>query len=165
VNQADEIASVLRLQKEFGFKLVIIGGAEAHILAPQLAAVNAAVVLAPGRAHPTSFETWRSASDASVILHTAGVTVAIAEPDPSWIRNLRWEAGYALSEGLSYLDSLAAITRVPAQIFGLTSSGVGNIIVGQKANFVVFDADPLSLESSVQLVVLGGYADCQPQQY
>jgi len=165
VDQADEISSILRLKEEFGFNLVIIGGAEAHILAAQLGAANVSVVLAPARAHPLTFESWRADTHSATILRAANVSVALAELDPSWPRNLRWEAGYAVSEGLGYMDALAAITKIPAQMFGLYSSGVGSVINGQKANFVAFTGDPLSLESNVALVVLGGYVDCTPQQY
>jgi hypothetical protein len=53
-NQADTIAKVLRLKSELAprLRLTIFGGAEAHLLATQLAAAAVPVILSPPRAVP-----------------------------------------------------------------------------------------------------------------
>lgn len=59
VNQADQINSVLRFKQEMNIpQVVILGGAEAHVLASRLAVANVSVILAPPRAAPDSAETW-----------------------------------------------------------------------------------------------------------
>lgn len=86
------------------------------------------------------------------------------------MRNLRWEAGYAVAEGLAYEDAVASITKTPAALFNLITNNnnplksIGNIAVGKEANFVVFNGDPLSLESDPVLVALGQFTECTPQQ-
>lgn len=163
VDEVDEIVSILRLKREFGFTLVILGGAEAHAIATTLSSENVAVILNP-RVPPHTFETWEAVENAAVILSNAGVKVAMGIQDIGNVRNLRWEAGFAVQEGMDYLTALSTITKFPAQIFGLEGI-VGSIQVGQKANFVGYSGDPLTVESHVEFVALGTQVQCQPQQY
>ena len=48
--------------------------------------------------------------------------------------------------GVTRDQALSLITRNPAQIFGMTD--VGTIAPGQRADLVVWDGDPLELESA-----------------
>jgi len=168
VDQADEIGSVLRLKTEFNLqRVIIIGGAEAAVVADKLAAAGVHVILAPSRAFPAYFETERSTDADPAILAAANVTLSIAETDAGWVRNLRWNAGYALSNGLSYYQALASITSNVAATFSLPV-GVGTITLNTPANFVMYDGDPLATGSNVALVALGvkpiGFTECYPQQ-
>jgi len=161
-HSSDTISSLLRLKREFNLTLIILGGAEAHLLAASLAAESVPVILF-SRFPPSQFETKQSVENAAAILRTAGVTVALTVDDALFARNLRWEAGFAVANGLSYMDALSSIISVPAQLFGIEDSV--RISVGTKANFVAFDGDPLTLDSHVELVGLGSRVDCQPVQY
>jgi len=58
---------------------------------------------------------------------------------------LRVAAGNAVARGFPYDDALAAITRLPAEIFGVKDSGV--LRPGALANFVVWNGDPLEISS------------------
>jgi imidazolonepropionase-like amidohydrolase len=100
VNQADQIAAMIRLKNEFGFQLIIHGGAEAHLVANLLAKNNVSVIYI--RTPPSTFENWDATPATPSILLNAGVTVAIAIYDPALPRNLRWEAGFAVSAGMPY---------------------------------------------------------------
>ena len=46
-SRVDEIATALRLADEFGFRLVIVGGADAHFVADKLAARDVPVLVSP----------------------------------------------------------------------------------------------------------------------
>ena len=162
VDLVDQIASLLRLKQDYGFDLVILGGAEAYLLAPKLAEMEVPVILVQSAPH--TFETWHAVPNSASLLAAAVVDVGISILESPFPRNLRWEAGLASSYGLSWEDSLKAITKVPAAAFNLPS-GVGQVLVGTKANFVAFSGDPLSLDSTIQLQALGGFVDCKPLQY
>ncbi len=56
VNQADQIASVVRLKKDLGFRLIIMGGAEAHLVSSLLASADVPVIWI--RTPPSTFENW-----------------------------------------------------------------------------------------------------------
>ena len=47
----------------------------------------------------------------------------------------------------------------------LLGTGLGQIIPGTPANFVVYTADPLAVHSSINLVVANQVVQCAPQQY
>jgi hypothetical protein len=67
VDNADIIATLLDLKAEVEslsgggtkVKLTLVGGAEAHLLAQQLAAADVGVILNPPRAYPGSWESRR----------------------------------------------------------------------------------------------------------
>eukprot|EP01080_Neovahlkampfia_damariscottae_P001610 gene1610-12735_t len=47
IQRADHILSLLRLKEEFGFNLVIVGAAEAHLVSKQLSKAKVSVILTP----------------------------------------------------------------------------------------------------------------------
>ena len=117
VRQADMIAHLLKLQRDLGFKLVIIGGDECHLFATQLAAQNVSVILSPYS--PLAFPAWHQTPSAMQILSAAGVNVGITEPEESYARNLRWEAGLAASLGTPSLTALRSFTKNIALAYSL----------------------------------------------
>jgi len=165
VDQADQIGSILRLKTEFNIpKVVIIGGAEASVAASALAGQNVPVILSPLRQMPNFFEGLRTTPSGPGILAANNVPVGIAGTDPGWVRNLRWEAAYAIDGGLTYAQALASITSTVAQALDLPA-GTGSIVIGTPANFVLYNGDPLSTTSYVKLVALGTQIDCNPLPY
>ncbi|KAL6063889.1 Composite domain of metallo-dependent hydrolase [Balamuthia mandrillaris] len=162
--QVDVISAMLRLKNEFGFEMIVVGGAEAHVLAPRLALENVPVVLAPPRCVPERFfDQQQCSTDGVKRLVDAGVKTGLAVPDLSNARNLRWEAGLAKETGLTTREALATVTSAIADIFGL-GGGHGRIKQGTVAELVVFDDDPLSLHSHPLLVIVGHHLECRPQQ-
>lgn len=161
-HRAEDIASALRLQRELGVPMVIAGGAEAHVVADQLAKQGVAVLLQV-RVKPYDFQTLRARDDAAAQLAKAGVTLALASGDSHNARNLRWEAGYAVAQGLPWQQALDGVTRVVAEVLRLPA-GTATLATGQLANLAVYDGDPLSLISRVQLVVVGETVEENPQQ-
>jgi imidazolonepropionase-like amidohydrolase len=161
VNQIDEINSVMRLQKEFGFKLIINGAGEAHLIANSLAAAGVSVILNPLRQPPDSFLTWNVIDNSASILFNAGVKVGISQTLPDQVSNLRWEAAFAQSMGVPYINALEMISSNIAQMYNLD---VGTITVGKQANFVVFNGDPLSIKTSILLIGIGNHILCEPER-
>ena len=163
VNRAEDISAALRLGRELGVRLIIVGGAEAHVVAAELARDKVPVVLAPVRARPNTFETLRARDDNAAQLDRAGVTLVLATGSSHRARNLRWQAGQAVHDGLSWDAAVRAITRTPAEVFGLARH-VGTITVGEPAMLVAFDGPPLTLKSHIKAVIVGEHLDLDPQQ-
>jgi len=120
--------------------------------------------LAPPRSPPNTFETWEAISHPAVLLYEANVTFALGITDPGAVRNLRWEAGFVAAEGVPYIAALESVTKNPLSMFGLPT-GIAEINQGTVANFVVFSADPLAIESQVQFIAFGNIIECLPVQY
>ena len=177
VHGADEIAVLLRLQREFGFRLIIHGGAEAHLVAKKLADAQPPVaVVFTSRLPPSTFETSRTQNYALTVLQEAGVQWAIQAASEDNARNLRWEGGWMrrYNPSLSTGQIIAGMTVNVKHIFNLSGDnpsatdwahGVGEVKEGTRANFVLFNGDPLGVESRVQLTALGMDVECRPIQY
>eukprot|EP00457_Paulinella_chromatophora_P001527 gb/GEZN01001529.1/.p1 GENE.gb/GEZN01001529.1/~~gb/GEZN01001529.1/.p1 ORF type:complete len:937 (+),score=146.56 gb/GEZN01001529.1/:29-2839(+) len=164
VDSADVLSSLLRMQREYGFRLVVAGGAEAWMLSSELALAGATVLLRT-RPPPTNWETFRVRDDAALVLLQAGVSVGLTTNSEEFTRELRWEAGFLRSlAGLSLVEALAMVTSAPAAMLGLDVQGYGFIREGEPAHFVLLNGDPLQLQSNVQLVGSGTFVQCRPTQ-
>lgn len=88
------------------------------------------------------------------VLEEKGITYAISSEN--WNdRSLWYQAALATGLGLSRDKALAAVTRTPAEILGL-SDDVGTLEVGKFGNVCLFTGDPLSVTTWVDKVVIEG---------
>lgn len=148
-----DIENALRLQREYRLRLVLMSGVEAWQVARALAAARVPVVLEPNRDIPT-FDGLGARLDNATLLREAGVDVVIAQGDPGGERNLRYAAGNAVRNGMSWDDALRAVTQLPATIFGL--SDLGTLEAGKMANVVVWSGDPFEFSSAAETVIIRG---------
>ena len=157
VDRAVDIRRTLQFIKEEKIRGVIRGGAEAWRVAGELAAANVPVVLDPLDNLPNSFDSLGATLTNAARLRAAGVTVAFSmrSPEVHDAGKVRQAAGNAVSHGLPFADGLAAITRIPAEIFGVADR-VGSIAVGRPADLVMWSGDPLEVSSLPELVVTNG---------
>jgi len=155
VHRASDIRALLRLAGEFGLDVVVLGGAEAWMLAEELSAANVAVILDPLQNLPASFEQLGARLDNAALLDAAGVTLAFAAPTPHNDRNIRQLAGNAVAYGLPRDSALAALTLGPLRIFGLDANG-GTLAAGSIADVVVWDGDPLEVTTFADAVFIAG---------
>lgn len=161
VNSAADIHVLLRLAEDYGLKLIIHGGAEAHLVAKELAAKQVPVILDPTLNLPTHFESLAARADAAAILAKAGVRIAFSSEGSGNgshnSRNIRQLAGNAVAHGLPWDAALAAVTFNPAAIYGLDST-LGTLEVGKQASFVLWDGDPLEATTTAVQVYAAGRA-------
>ncbi len=68
---------------------------------------------------------------------------------------LRQGAGIAVAHGLPYEAALAAMTRNPAEIFGVADRN-GSIERGRTADLVLWSGDPLEVSSLADEVFIQG---------
>jgi len=153
-NRAADIEALLRLAKEQKIRLVVNGGAEAWLLADQLAAAGVAVILDPMVFGPGSFDQIEARPDNAALLHRAGVDIIISGGARYFPLGLRYLAGDAVRSGLDYEAALAAVTSTPAKVFGLP--GRGQIEAGAVANLVVWSSDPFELSSRPLEILVRG---------
>lgn len=156
-----DIRQALAVGKDFGIRIVIVGGAEAWRAADLLARNHTAVVLDPLDELPTSYDSIGSRRDNAAILARAGVVVGFMVSGQGIYLSydvgpaLREGAGIAVANGMPYAQALRAITRSAAHIWGDTESG-GTLAPGGAADLVVWDGDPLEPASAPVLVMLKG---------
>ncbi|KAL2186564.1 hypothetical protein L209DRAFT_731424 [Thermothelomyces heterothallicus CBS 203.75] len=175
VHSADTIAALLKVKvavekelEEAGgeeqkrgaparrLRLVIHGGAEAHLLARELAEAQVGVVLAPLLSYAASWDQRRALTGAPLTRGTAadrlldaGVPTAVG-PDEDWVvRDLGLLAGIVWKNGEGRVDERAALRLVGANLYdllGLEEPGV------DQGHFVVWEGSPLEIDGRVKAV-------------
>jgi imidazolonepropionase-like amidohydrolase len=140
-------------------RFVIHGGAEAWQVASELAQANVPVILDPMSNLPDRFERLSARLDNAALLHRAGVRIAIA-PGPGSVdahqaRLALQLAGNAVANGLPWDAAFAAVTRTPAEIFGV-GDRLGRLERNYLADVVVWDGDPLEVTSAPTAVFIEG---------
>jgi len=121
-----------------------------------LAAAGVPVLVDPTDNLPGNLAAPDVRDDNAALLAKAGVAVAISTLDnPSAARTIRQLAGIAVAQGLPWPKGLAAITEVPAQIYGGAAER-GTLERGKIADVVVWSGDPLELTTRAETVIIGG---------
>ena len=159
VDRAADIRQVIALGQRYGFQPVINGGAEAWIVANELAAAKVPVLLDALVNLPGSFDQLGARLDNAAKLHAAGVTVAFSQAGDAThnARKIRQLAGVAAANGLPWETALAGLTSAPAKVFGIDAK-IGSIEVGKTADLVLWNGDPLEVTTTATQVFVGGRA-------
>lgn len=152
-----EILAALRLQREFGFRLVLDGAAESYMLLDEIRAAGVGVIIHPsmirngGRAQSASLETAGK-------LMAAGIPVALQSGFEGYVPKTRvvlFEAAIAAANGLTREQALATITSSAARIIG-QEARIGSLEVGKDGDLALFDGDPFEYTTHVCAVVIEG---------
>ncbi|MEQ5789278.1 amidohydrolase family protein [Erythrobacter sp. NFXS35] len=148
-HRADDIMTVLRLKREFGFDVLIQHGTETWKVAEELAEANIPVSNITLDAPGGKLETADLKMDNAAILERAGVLVSIHSDDPIVdSRMMLREAALAVRGGMSHDGALRALTINGAKQMRLDAR-VGSLEVGKDADFIVLNGDPLSTYTNV----------------
>jgi imidazolonepropionase-like amidohydrolase len=159
-DRASDIEAALKLAADYGLRIMIVGGAEAWLVADKLAAAKVPVLTGAMQNIPGSFTTLGIRQENAGLLRRAGVDVALVgngpgDPETFNVRNIRQEAGNAVAYGMTWDDALRAVTLVPAQIFGL-GERMGSLQAGRTANVVIWSGDPFELSTVAEQVFIRG---------
>jgi hypothetical protein len=157
VERASDIREVIAFAHKQGMKPIISGGNEAWRVAKELAGAHVPVILNPLEDLPYDFDRLGSRLDNAALLQRAGVVIAFSPNDGYNARTIRQLAGNAVAHGLPWDAALAAITKNPADIFGLGGTH-GRIGAGQSADLVLWDGDPLEVTTTATQVWINGRA-------
>lgn len=157
VNRASDIEILIDFAAEYGLRPVIVGGAEAWMLADEIAAANIPVILGPTHNLPGNFDSLNARRGNATVLVDAGVKVALADSQSQThnARNITQSAGNAVGDGLDWDAALRAITLAPAEIYGVSDT-VGSLEVGKAGDVVIWPADPFELSTYPEQVLING---------
>jgi len=152
----DEILMLLRVAKEFGFKVRTFQHVlEGYKVADEIAAAGAGA---------STFSDWWAykveAYDAvpynAALMTHRGVLVSINSDDAEEATHLNQEAAKCIKYGgLSHDEALKLVTLNPAIQLGIDKR-VGSIDVGKDADLVIYNHDPLSAYAVVQKTLIDG---------
>jgi imidazolonepropionase-like amidohydrolase len=153
-NRASDLLAAMRLADEFHLKLILMGAAEGWRVATELAAHKVPVVVKPLTDIPT-FDALGATLENPARLSRAGATLVLSSFDTHNARNLRQEAGNAISYGLDREAALRAVTLEPARVWGVADR-LGSLEVGKDADLVVWSGDPFELTTGAEHVFIAG---------
>lgn len=155
-HRADDIATAVRISREFGLNFAIVHGTEGYKVAPLLASAGVPVITGPCLTDRSKPELVGQTLDNPVLLAQAGVKVAICTDHPVIpIQHLPICAAMAVRVGMDPEDALAAVTRNPAEIAGL-GDRLGVLAPGRDADIVVTQGHPLDWTCRLTAVFIDG---------
>jgi imidazolonepropionase-like amidohydrolase len=154
VSRASDILTALRLREEFGLDLVLSGVGEGWMVASEIAAAEVPVMTNAISNLPT-MEALGAGFENVARMHEAGVTLILSSFDGHNVRNLKQQAGFAVSYGLPHDVALRALTLTPAQVWGVDDR-VGSLEPGKAGDVVVWSGDPFEVLTSVEHVFIDG---------
>ncbi|KAB2964734.1 MAG: amidohydrolase family protein [Thermoanaerobaculia bacterium] len=152
----DDILTVLRLAKEFGFRPVLHHVSEGSLVAAEIAAAGVPssiiVIDSPGG----KLEAARLSLGTGAALERAGADVGFHTDDS--ITDSRFflrSAALAVRAGMSRQAALAGLTIAGARMLGLEGR-VGSLEPGKDADLIVLSGDPLSAFTRVEQTWIDG---------
>lgn len=156
-HRADDIATALRIAKEFDINLTLEHASEAHLIADVVAATGFPATVGPALGSPGKIETRNKTLDTPRILTEAGITVALTTDHPvlSIYQLLQAAAAVVRDGGMDEYDVLRCITINAATILGVEDR-VGSIEKGKDADLVIVDGHPFDCLSTVLYTIIDG---------
>ena len=152
-----DITTALRLQREFGFRLVLDGAADAHLLIDEIEAAGVPVIVHPTMARAVG-ETENLSMGTAARLADAGIPIALQSGYETYVPKTRvvlFEAALAAARGLGRERALAAVTIDAARLLGIDAR-VGSLEAGKDGDLALYDGDPFEYTSHCEGVVIEG---------
>ncbi|MFU8812301.1 MAG: amidohydrolase family protein [Balneolaceae bacterium] len=152
-----DILTALRLQREFGFNLILDGASEAYLVIDQIKEAGVPVII-----HPTMIRPFGDAENASFetagILADAGIPVFFQSGYEAYVPKTRvalYEAAIAVANGFDYNHAIRSLTIDAAGLLGI-SERVGSLEPGKDADLVLFNGDPFEYITTTDAVIVNG---------
>ena len=152
----DDIMTVLRLQKEFGFRVVLHHVSEAWKIAEEIAEAKAPcsiiIIDSPGGKLEARDLDWKN----GIALEKAGAVVGFHTDDPiTDSRLFLRSAAFAVRAGMSEEAAIYGLTMAGAIMLDLQDR-IGSLEVGKDADLVILSGSPLSVYTKVQQTWVDG---------
>ncbi|WQF84287.1 Putative metal-dependent hydrolase, composite domain superfamily, amidohydrolase 3 [Colletotrichum destructivum] len=174
IHSADAIVAALRVKatveealaakrqstESTKLRVAIIGGAESHLVASELASAGVGVVLAPFQSYSNTWDQRRSLTGAPLTNGTAidtlidaGVVTAIGLEEDWLIRDLGLLAGIAQKNGNGRLSEKRALDLVSTNVYKIL--GIEEQQSRKARHFVVYEGSPLEIGGRIRAVGSG----------
>ncbi len=155
-HRADDIATAIRIAKEFQIKLCLEHCTEGHLILEAIKESGANVTLGPFMLPATKYETRNSTPEAPKLFHEAGIPFAIMTDHPFIpIHYLLLCATEAVRYGLEETAALRSITSQAATLAGI-GDRVGSLEASKDADFVLWSHHPFDTRANVMATYING---------
>lgn len=155
-HRADDMFTAIRIAKEFDIKLTLDHCTEGHLIAEELLEEGYPVIVGPSLSERSKIELRNLTFDTAGILSNTGLNVSLTTDHPVIpVQYLPICAGIAVKHGMKKEDAIKAMTINPAITLGIDNK-VGSIEIGKDADIVIWDGDPLEIQSNVLYTIING---------
>lgn len=155
-HRADDILTAIRIAKEFDLKITLDHCTEGHLIGEQIKRSGKDAIIGPTMTTNSKIELSNKTFKTPKELVNKGVKVAIMTDHPVIpIKYLPVCAALAMKEGLSFYESLKAITINAAEIVGIDNR-VGSIEKGKDADIVILSGSPFELSTKTLYTIVDG---------
>ena len=155
-HQADDIATAMRIAKEFNLNMTVEHCTEGYLIADVLKQNNQTVIIGPTLGNKSKYELKCKSFVSGKVLYEHGVDFAIMTDHPVIEqKHTLVQVALFVKEGLPELEGLKAVTINAAKACGI-SDRVGSIKVGKDADIVIWSKHPLDIMSNADIVILNG---------
>ena len=153
-HRASDIINLINLKKKYDLNLIIMGAQEASLVVDEIAKNDIPLIINPINNIPNSFDELASNINLAQRLEKEGITMMFNVSRDHNYHLIRQGAGVAVANGLSYGSAIKALTSNAAKVFNIDKRG--SIKVGNHADIVIWEADPLEPSSMPEKVFIDG---------
>ena len=153
-HRADDIATAIRIAKEFHLDYIIEHATEGWMVPEILKDNNVTCVLGPLLLYPGKMEVWNLRLDNAAILDREGVNICLSADDGE-AQFLPDHVGTMIKYGLPEETAFESVTIRPAKVLGLDDR-LGSLEVGKDADLAIFDGFPFSNMTHCVYTVIDG---------
>lgn len=140
-HRADDIATALRICREFGLKPVIVHATEGHLIPDLLEQEKVPAITGPCLTDRSKPELAHMTLENTAVLAGKTPTAVCTDHPETPIQYLPLCAAMAVRGGMEESAALASITLTAAEILGIADR-VGSITVGKDADLAIFEQHP-----------------------
>jgi imidazolonepropionase-like amidohydrolase len=152
--RATDVGAAVALGRQYNLRVAVSGATEGWKVAPELSGTF--VLVGALNNIPRDFSSLGARQDNAALLHRAGARVVISGgADAFNARNVRYEAGVAVSFGMPWDAALRAVTLTPAELYGVAAR-VGSLEPGKDATLVIWSGDPFEPMTRAERVFVRG---------
>lgn len=161
--RADEMAQMIDMSKEFGYKITTFHHASEGYKIPDLLKANDICIATWAGWWGFKMESYDGIEENAGIVEANGGCAIIHSDDPILTQRLNQEAAAAWSAAnraglkINRAQALKWITLNPAKAIGLGDK-IGSLAAGKNADVVIWSADPFSIYAKADRVIVDGAA-------
>jgi len=153
-HREDDIATALRLTREFSLKTWLSQATEAYLVTDAIKRAGVPVLTAPTTQRAGGLDRFNSCFENAGICADAGIPIAMTSSFEGYVPKTRvvlFEAGVAAANRLGWERALRSLTIDAATILGIDDQ-YGSIEPGKVADLVLFNGDPFEYTSNIVAV-------------
>ena len=160
-HQADDIATAIRVAKEFNLNMTVEHCTEGYLIADVLKENNQTVIIGPTLGSKSKYELKEKSFISGKVLYEHGVNFAIMTDHPVIEqKHTLVQVALFVKEGLPELEGLKAVTINAAKACHIDDR-VGSIKEGKDADIVIWSKHPLDIMNKAEVVILNGNVEVE----